>query len=108
MPRKLDNEQVNEIRFERLEGYSQADTAEIYNVSKKTIYNIQHGKLYADVPLPKVARYPGYTIYPNGKIVSDKTNSVLSGRNGSVRLLSRDGTRETVSVKTLERIALGV
>ena len=109
MTRKLDEYKVNAIRRERLEGkYSQSNTADAYDVSRKTVYNIEQGTRYANVALPQVKRFSKYAIYPRGKVFSKRTKSVIIPRNNVVRLVTNNGKRETITITALEKLALGI
>ena len=98
----LSPSQVNKVRFEIFATDStQSDIAANWGVSRKTVYNIANNKRYANVPLNTIPEYSNYTIYPTGKIVSNKTRSVLTPVKGAVRLYDNKGNRKSEPVATL-------
>lgn len=111
MSRKLENVSVNAIR-RALRTSTQQQVAQQFGVSRKTVYNIETGKSYRDIPGPvQLSQYPNYEIYSDGVVVSRKTGNSLENRtdrsNDSVRLVDRNSRRRRVLVSDLLKRAFG-
>lgn len=74
------------------------------NIPKSTVHDIITGKTWSHVPEP-VTVYKNYTIYPDGRIKSNKVGQFMStkmSRDGSLTVeLTVNGNRKTISVATL-------
>lgn len=110
MSKKLQND-INPIR-RALRTNTQQQVAKVFGVSRKTVYNIDIGKTYSDVPQPKqLKQFPNYVIYSDGVVVSRKTGNALETRadrdNASVRLVDRNSNRRRVLISDLLKTAFG-
>lgn len=104
---KLTGSEILDIRhLHDNKGFNDAQLGRLFAVSRKTIYNIVGRKTWKSIPTPAVARgFKGYTIYPDGRVMSKATGKFIpqfKGRNGaSVRVNTSTGVRTTVPVSTL-------
>lgn len=96
---------VNGIR-RSLKTQTITNVANVYNVSRKTVYNIKYNKTHKDVPPPKVLKqFPNYEIYSDGVVVSRKTGKQITTRadrdTPSVRLVDRRSNRRRIILSDL-------
>ena len=87
-------------------GVNDAQLARQYGVSRKAIYNIVNRKTWTSVPTPTSVRgFSGYSVYPDGRVLSKATGEFLSTINRAsgpaVRLRQANGRRTTVPVASL-------
>jgi len=111
MLKQLKNTDINAIR-RALRTTTQQVVAETFGISRKTVYNIETGKTYRDVPPPKqLKQFPNYEIYSDGVVLSRKTGRELNYRSdrstASVRLVDRNLSRRRVLISDLLKKAFG-
>lgn len=85
---------------------TQTVAAQLFGVSRKTIYNLFTNKLYRDVPNPRqVKEFKNYEIYPDGRVWSINKGQFVaqsfSKLNRVVKISRTDGKRVTVPVASL-------
>ena len=88
------------------EGYNDAQLSRLYNVSRKTIYDIEQRRTWGNVPAPVTVRgYKGYKVYPDGRVFSTVKGKFLAQasrlKTGPVVQMQTGGRRKIVSVSTL-------
>jgi hypothetical protein len=102
----LSDSDVIDIRrdADSAENFSVRELAAKHAVPKSTVHDILTGKTWSHVPNP-VTVYKNYSIFPDGRVWSNKTSKFLQAKMAKSGTLSVElqvnGTRQTVPVASL-------
>lgn len=88
------------------EGLNDAQLARIFNVSRKTVYDIVNRKTRNSIPDPVPAKgYKGYMVYPDGRVYSEARGEFMTpvkrSSGQAYRLRTTSGKRTTVAADAL-------
>jgi hypothetical protein len=105
--RKLNEQQVKELKAKLVEGMTQPKVAELFGVSRSTVSDIATGRIYAGVPWPEggppMPKRPGGQRKPLDNY--DPTNAKIMELESEIVHLTDERNRERARVKASAKIA---
>lgn len=104
----LTDSSISSIRLLGMRGYSHTKLADLYGVSRKTIYDIMNNNTWNHVPSPvRAYGFPDYLVLPDGRVYSNTSEQFItpqirkSDNAPVVRIKASSGKRVTVPVANL-------